>query len=67
MNLVQGLPMTRNRHNTILVVVDKLTKVVHFIQKNLTDGAPIIAQKIIKSFFIYVGYQRRSCLIGMLE
>ena len=43
--------MTRNRHNTILVVVDRLTKVAHFIPRNLTDGAPEIAHKFIKEIF----------------
>ena len=31
MDFVQGSPMTRNNHNTILAVVDRLTKVSHFI------------------------------------
>ena len=51
MDFVQGLPMTRNRHNTILVVVDRLTKVAHFIPGNLLDGAPEIAKKFIKEIF----------------
>ena len=51
MDFVQGLPMTRNRHNTILVVVDRLTKVAHFILGNLSDGAPEIAHKFIKEIF----------------
>jgi transposase InsO family protein len=48
MDFVQVLPMTQNRHNTILVVVDRLTKVAHFIPENLSDGAPEIAHKFIK-------------------
>lgn len=51
MDFIQGSPMTRNRHNTILVVVDRLTKVAHFISGNLTDGAPEIAHKFIKEIF----------------
>ena len=51
MDFVQGLPMTRNQHNTILVVVDRLTKVAHFIPRNLSDGAPEIAHKFIKEIF----------------
>ena len=51
MDFVQGLPMTRNRHNIILVVVDRLTKVAHFIRGNLSDGAPEIAHKFIKEIF----------------
>lgn len=48
MDFVQGLPMTRNIHNTILVVVDRLTEVAHFIPGNLTDGASIIAWKFMQ-------------------
>ena len=55
MDFVQGLPMTRNRHNTILVVVDRLTKVAHFIPRNLSNGAPEIAHKFIKEIFKLYG------------
>ena len=51
MDFVQGLPMTQNRYNTILAVVDRLTKVSHFIPGNLTKGAPEIAHKFIKEIF----------------
>ena len=51
MDFVQGLPMTWNRHNTILVVIDRFTKVAHFILGNLFDGAPEIAHKFIKEIF----------------
>ena len=51
MDFVQGLPMSRNRHNTILVVVDRLTEVAHFISGNLSDRAPKIAHKFIKEIF----------------
>ena len=58
MDFVQGLPMTQKRHNTILVVVDRLTKVAHFIPGNLSDGALEIAHKFIKEI---------SRLHGVLE
>ena len=51
MDFIQGFPMTQNRHNTILVVVNRLTKVAHFIQGNLTDGAPKIAHKFVREIF----------------
>lgn len=47
MDFVQELPMSRNKHNDILVVVDKLTKVAHFILGNLTDVAPVIARNFV--------------------
>lgn len=51
MDFVQGFPISRNKHNVILVVVDKLTKVAHFISGNLTDGAHVIAQKFMQEVF----------------
>ncbi|XP_059068640.1 uncharacterized protein LOC131859116 [Cryptomeria japonica] len=47
----QGLPMSRNKHNAILVVVDRLTKVAHFIPSNLSDGAHTIAYKFLHEIF----------------
>jgi hypothetical protein len=43
--------MIGNRHNTILVGVDRLTKVAHFIPGNLSDRAPEIAHKFTKEIF----------------
>ena len=54
--------MTQNRHNTILIVVDRLTKVAHFILGNLTDGALEIAHKFIKEIFRLHGIQEKMIL-----
>lgn len=51
MDFLQGLPMSRNKHNVILVVVDRITKVAHFILGNLTDSAPVVAHNFIKEVF----------------
>lgn len=51
MDFVQGLPMSRNKHSVILLVVDRLNKVAHFILGNLTDGAPTIANKFVQEIF----------------
>lgn len=50
MDFVQDLLMT-SRHNAILVVVDRLTKVAHFILGNLTDGTSVIARKFVQEIF----------------
>ena len=31
MNFVLGLPLTQRKNNTIWIIVDKLTKIAHFI------------------------------------
>lgn len=51
MDFVQGLPMTRNRHNAILMMVDRLTKLAYFILGNLADGAHIVAKKLVQEIF----------------
>lgn len=61
-DFVQGIPMSRNKHNVILVVVDKLTTVAHFILRNITDGAPIIAHKFIQEVFISHGIHEKIIL-----
>ena len=55
MDFIHGLPLTRNKHNTILVVVDRLIKEAHFIPRNLTDGAPKIAHKFVREIFRLYG------------
>lgn len=51
MDFVQGLPISRNKHNVILIMVDKLTNVAHFIPRNLTNGTHVIAQMFIQEVF----------------
>ena len=40
MDFIVGLPRTQKGYNSIWVVVDRLTKVAHFIPVNTTVGAP---------------------------
>ena len=43
--------MTRRKHDVILVVVDKLTKVAHFIPGSLKDGSLALAKKFVQEIF----------------
>ena len=43
-------------------MVDRLTKVVHFILVNLSDGAPEIAHKFIKEIFRLHGILKKIIL-----
>lgn len=49
-DFVTGLPKTQHQHDNILVVVDKLTKIAHFILGNVKDDAPLLANRFIKEF-----------------
>ncbi|KAH9322126.1 hypothetical protein KI387_016765 [Taxus chinensis] len=55
MDFVQGLPMSKNKHDVILVVVDKLTKVAHFIAGNLKDDSPVLAKRFVHKIFRLYG------------
>ena len=51
MDFVVGLPLTSHRHNSILVIVDKLTKSAHFISVretyDVTDLARVFVSEVI--------------------
>lgn len=42
-DFIQGVPMFTHKNDIILVVVDKMTKVAHFIPSNLKDGSVTLA------------------------
>ncbi|GAV81381.1 RVT_1 domain-containing protein/zf-CCHC domain-containing protein/rve domain-containing protein/RVP_2 domain-containing protein, partial [Cephalotus follicularis] len=48
MDFVLGFPLTRNRHNAIWVIVDRLTKSAHFLPTHVTDSASKLARVYIK-------------------
>lgn len=43
--------MSPFRHDIIMVVIEKLTKVEHFIPGNLMDDAPTLARHFVKEIF----------------
>lgn len=51
MNFIIGLPKIRYRHDSIFMVVDRLTKLLHFILINTIYNAHIIAKKFMKEIF----------------
>ncbi|PKI60952.1 hypothetical protein CRG98_018658 [Punica granatum] len=48
MDFVSGLPRTRRGHDSIWVIVDRLTKSAHFLPVKTTFGADQLAQLFIK-------------------
>ena len=51
MNFITGLPMTWRQHDSTMVVVDKLTKVAHFIPMNSTHNTDDIEKIFMKDIF----------------
>ena len=52
MDFTTGFPITMRQHDSIMVVVDKLTKASHFIPVDSTYKADAIAKIFMKEFFI---------------
>ena len=51
MDFIIGLPMTWRQHDSIMVVVEKLTKAVHFIPIKSTHKTDDIAKIFMKEIF----------------
>jgi hypothetical protein len=48
MDFITGLPRTSKQHDSIMVVVDKITKVAHFIPLKTTHKATDVANIFFK-------------------
>jgi hypothetical protein len=53
MDFIVGLPRTQSRYNSIWVIVDRLTKVAHFIPVKTTHSGPQLA-KLYMSRIVYL-------------
>jgi hypothetical protein len=51
MNFITKLPITNKKHDSIMVVVDKLTKAAHFIPTNLTHNVTNVADIYMREFY----------------
>lgn len=56
MDLIVGFSKTKFRHDSILVVVDRLIKIAHFIPINTTNDAPTMENKFSHDVFILHGF-----------
>ena len=58
MDFIAGLPMTWRQHDSIMVVVDKLTKAKIFIPVKSTYKTDAIAKIFMKEIFILHGFPK---------
>ena len=56
MDFIIRLPKTRFQHDSIFVVVDRLTKVAHFIPRNTIDDVVMVAKRFVKDVFHLHGF-----------
>jgi hypothetical protein len=59
MDFVVGLPLASQRHNVILVVVDKLTKSAHFIPDKETYDVVDVAQEFMSEIIRLHGFPKK--------
>ena len=58
MDFITGFPMNWRQHDSIMVVVGKLTKAVHFIPVNSTHKIDDIAKIFMKEIFKLHGFPK---------
>ena len=58
LDFITGLSRNQNLNDSIMAVVDKLSKATHFIPVKTTYKAANIADIFLKQFFIYMEYRK---------
>jgi hypothetical protein len=59
MDFIVGLPHTRDGYDSIWVIVDRLTKVAHFMPVKTTYSGAKLAEQYISKIVCLHGFQRR--------
>ena len=64
MDFIIGLSRTMRRHDSIMVIVDKLKKFAHFILVKSTFSSSDVAQVFIRDVVIFHGVPKKIVLDG---
>ena len=62
MEFITGFPMTVKKHDSVMVVVNKLSKVAHFFPIKSIDKASDKANIFMKEIFILHGFPKEIVL-----
>jgi hypothetical protein len=60
MDFIMGLPITQSGYDSIWVIVDRLTKVVHFIPVNTTYSGPQLAELYMSRIVCLHGVSKKT-------
>ena len=63
-DFIEGLPKSKGK-DTILVVVDRLSKYAHFLALSHPCSAAVVAQLYFEHIFELHGLPKTMCLIGI--
>ena len=67
MDFIVGLPHTQRGYDSIWVIVDRLTKVAHFLPVKTTYTGPQLAALYMERIVCLHGVPKRSCLTEVLN
>lgn len=56
MDFIIGLPRMYFHNDTIYVVIDRVTKIAHFIHGHITNDATMVAKKLLMEIFRLHGF-----------
>ena len=65
MDFVVGLPVTRRKHDSVWVVVDRLTKSAHFLPVRTDYSLDKLVELYIREIVGYIGFQYQSFQIDI--
>ena len=67
MDFVVGLPKSLQGYDFVWVIIDRVTKLAHFLRVKVNYPLNKLAQLYIQEIVCYMGFQHLLCLIEILS